>query len=87
MNLNPNNPEDVKQFIEEIGEHYVDGDSNVYTFEAYDHEASRPCIITYYANPKPIKLSMTMHLNDEEKPRVAAFNEEGERIEDKVDPY
>lgn len=87
MNLNPNNAKDVISFIKEIENNYVDGSSDIYTFEAYDYEMKRPCIITYYTNPKPIKLSMKLHIVGEKNPRIAAFNEKGERIENYVDPY
>lgn len=87
MNLNPNNNKEVKAFIEQFENKYVDGQNDVYTFEAYDNEVNRPCIITYYTTANPIKLSMKMHINGEEEPRIAAFNEKGERIENIINPY
>lgn len=87
MNLNPNDTEAVKTFIEQFENEFVDGHNDIYTFEAYDREANCPCIITYYKTANPIKLSMKMHINGENEPRIAAFNENGERIEDETNPY
>lgn len=87
MELDINSNESVSKFIKmiEVQAKYLEGYSDVVTFESFDSKINKPVLINYYKVADPVKLSINVQSTENQDNKIALFNEHGERIENEVE--